>query len=728
MAAEFTDAESKLLMAARLMGPRAFKAAGRQIASDRLDHALDDHPGLRALTALSSRAKDETVESIRRYPQTGARGERGLFTDLHLIALELCCMALATHLLRPGPEELKSLAKVLPKSGYRLNRWVPRPVLDLPPGTGKTESAKAVMLVSLAMHKSGELPGPYPGVLFLADDVAQLEAVAGDLEGRGLVFGTDFGVFHTKPRSRIVEIEQCPELPIVLTTVQQLQSRVKKQRQGLGGLKGIDPLVAMANRRKRSLVIKDEQLLGIETHYFSPENLQLALHTLQLNSATRRDTQFDPLREFMAQVETSITSAMAEGMCPGAVKLVEMPPMDDNLALVAKQAADALEHEQTAHSVLGSLSVMGSVSDLGLTIHGRKSSQVICKAVPWWPYEDVPEFVTLDANYRADLMTQSMQKHERASMLEIIDAKPEDLKSMHNLRVHVSDGIAGSRGQGGRSDLANQKTRASYVDLIVRTAVAIYKRTPRRILIFTFNDSGTVRYRDELKAAFIVAGIPKEAIHYGADGIESHHRVVLQTWGRHTSSNAFVSCCAVFFLGILRYAPEDMQLNSWGCQQDEALPLSQAPWSVTALDRSMIVCNVVQAILRAAARATVEGKSPECDAYLILKDPGGSWPAMEKEMRKLLGNFTLMPWEKASTRKQRMSHLDAVIVEEVLARIGESSSSVKFAVVKAAVAGRIGGVPSESTWSKYRRLADAALINSGVVVNGTGAKGWVKAP
>ena len=89
-----------------------------------------------------------------------------------------------------------------------------------------------------------------------------------------------------------------------------------------------------------------------------------------------------------------------------------------------------------------------------------------------------------------------------------------------------------------------------------------------------------------------------------------------------------------------------------------------------------------------------------------------------------------MPWEKASTRKQRMSHLDAVIVEEVLARIGESSSSVKFAVVKAAVADRIGGAPSEATWSKYRRLADAALISSGVVVNGTGAraKGWVKAP
>lgn len=730
--ADFTDAESKLLMVASVMGPRALQAAADRVTAERLDHALDGHPELRALIALSRRAAGETVESISRYPQTGARGERGLFTELHRDALELCCMALSMHLLRPGPEGLKSLAKVLPASGHHLSRWVPRPVLDLPPGTGKTESAKSVMLVSLAMHKAGELPGPYPGVLFLADDVAQLEAVASDLEGRGLVFGTDFGVYHTKPRSRIVEIEQCPELPIVLATVQQLQSRVKKQRQGLRGLKGIDPLVVMASRRKRALVVKDEQLLGIATHYFSPENLQLAHHTLQLNSVTSKNAHFNPLREFMAQVDASIASAIAEGMCPGEVKRVEMPPMDDALALIAKQAADELDQEQTAHSVFGSLNVMGSVSDLGLTIHGRKTSQVICKAVPWWPYEEVPEFVTLDANYRADLMTQSVRKHERASMLEILEAKPEDLKSMHNLRVHVSDGIAGSRGQGGRSDLANQKARASYVDLIVRTAVPIYKRTPRRILVFTFTDSGTVRYRDELKAAFIAAGIPGEAIHYGADGIEPHHRVVLQTWGLHTSSNAFVSCSAVFFLGILRYAPEDMQLTNWGCQQDEVLPLSQLPWSVAALDRSMIVCNVAQAILRAAARATVEGMCPECDAYLILKDPGGSWPAMEREMRKLLGNFTLMPWEKASSRRQRMSQLDEVIVEEVLAQFDEANppAMVKFAAIKRAVADRIGGAPSESTWSKYRRMADAALIDSGVIVNGAGAaaKGWVKAP
>ena len=731
---KFTPAEAKALEQAAKKGPGALKKAAERVTRARMEQALSGRPELDRLLALSHRAGDETLRAIARYPQSGARGEQGLFTELHRDALELSCMALAIHLLRPSKEALRSFASVFPKSKRALSEWIPRPVLDLPPGTGKTESAKAVMVTSMEMHQAGELSGDYPGVLFLADEVVQLEAVAEDLQRRGLVFGKDFGVFHTRPKGQAVAIKDCPSLPILLATVQQVQARVKNMRRGLSRsellTKGISPLVTLKNQRARSLIIKDEQLLGVSTHYFSPDSLRVAETNLRFNSAVKNRSVFDPLREFVSQVLAMVDAAIAHGISPGEVRTVQMPPMDESLALIAEQAADALENERSANSVLQSLSVMGSVSDLGITIHGKKDSQVICKAVPWWPYEQVPEFVTMDANFRADLMTQSMKKHARSSVLEILRAKPDDLKSMHSLRVHVSEGIPGSRGQGGRSDLSNQKIRSSYIDLIVRTAAPICKRTPKRILIFTFKDTTQISYRDELRAALIAAGIAGEAIHYGSAGIEPHHKVIIETWGLHVSTNAFVSCSAVFFLGILRYAPEDMQLNSWGCHQEDELELSSLPWSVTELDRSMVVCNVAQAILRAAARATVEGMCQECDAYMILKDPGNDWPAMERELRKILGNFTLMPWEKASTRRQRVSQLDQLIEEEVMARFdgAEESGLVTFASVKKAATSRLGAEIAPNTWAKYRRMADDKLKGSGITVNGEGraAKGWIR--
>ena len=707
-----------------------------QVTQDRLNRGLDSNPGLNRLLALGRRAGDETLQSIARYPQSGARGESGLFTKLHRDALQLSCMALAVHLLRPSSDERKALGSVFPTSGPRLAKWIPRPVLDLPPGTGKTESAKSVMVVSINMHRDGELPGDYPGVLFLANEVAQLEAVSADLQRRGLVFGVDFGVFHTRPQSRTVAIEDCPSLPIVLATVQQIQARVKTMRRGLSPLelpvRGIAPLVTMASGVKRALIIKDEQMLGVGTHYFPRDDLAVADMHLRIDRAVKDRPLFDPLRDFVGQVLEQVNDALADGIRIGEARTVQMPPMDEELALIAEQAANALKDEQKAHRVLLSLSVMGSVSDLSLTIHGKKESQAVCKAVPWWPYEHVPEFVTMDANFRADLMTQSLKKHQRSSVLEMLNAKPEDLKSMHPLTVHVSDGIAGSRGQGGRSDLANQKARATYIDLIVRTAAPICKKTPKRILIFTFKSSGSINYRDEIRDALMKAGIAGEAIHYGSEEIQPHHKVIIETWGLHVSTNAFVSCSAVFFLGILRYAPDDMQLNSWGCHQEADMPLSLLPWSVTELDRSAIVCNVAQAILRAAARATVEGMCQDCDAYIILKDPGGDWPAMERELRKVLGNFILKPWEKASTRRQRVSQLDQLIEDEVMASFESAKTSklITFASVKQAVTGRVGAAISPNTWAKYRKLSDARLLEKGIAVNAEGraAKGWVKPP
>ena len=719
-------------------------AAAKALTEQRLSAAEAADPNLKKAMALGRVGYEEAIRSIGSYGTASGRGAPALFTEQHQDLLQLACFQMALHLVRPSKKSMDLFAAVFPKSQQGLRKWVPRPVIDLPCGYGKTEAAKGVLVTSIQMHRQGALgDGDYPGALFLADDLAQLDAVAGALVEQGLEYGIDFGMFYkpdattTAISTRPIAEEDCPRMPVLLICVQQLKARTRKERQNrnLAPEKSANQVLFLSNGQQRKLVIKDEVLLGIETHYFDIESLELTLDHLLKHGAVSHKPVYRPLRESIGNCLAVVRSVAETLQSPGATGIAELPPMDESTAALADSAADDLSGADVPHKILKSISQIGGLADLRVAVHYRKRKDkskpdrlLICKAVKTWPYDRVPEFVTLDANYRVDLLTQSMQQYERSSLLELLKCSPETLKRMHPLKVHVSPGLKGGRGQGGRTDLAHQRTRSAYINLIVRTLLPLYRDTARRILIFTFKDTTTVFYRDEIKDALIEAGVASDHIHYGSKGIKPQHRVVLETWGLHTSTNAFVDCSAVFFLGIMRYEPERLLYDSWGAWGNDEMPLSDLPWPVVDLDRSMLICHVVQALLRTMARVTVDGMCLPCDAYMVLRDPGGNEIALERGMRKLLGDFTLVPWESAMTKNQLTSTIPELIVREVVALMEEEGRDrVSFSEVRASVMASTG-TKANNTWAKYRREADELLSAKGIMRNaeGQGAKAWVK--
>lgn len=726
------------------------EAAAQAWANERLAAAEAADPALTYCMALARAGYEETLRAIGSYGTASGRGAPALFSEKHRDLLELTAFQLALHLLRPSEESLELLAELFPQSGAGIRRWVPRPVVDPPCGFGKTEAAKAVLTTSLRMHRKGRLgPGDYPGALFLTDELGQLDAVAVSLKTAGLRYGSDFGMYYDPPKDKerrkeiltpSIKEEDCPKVPILLICVQQLAARTKKERQcrNLKPAEGSDQVLVMANGQQRKLIIKDEVLLGVETYRFAIEDLELTAKTLDCHPSVRDDAELDDLREVLASVITSFSKAAEALTEPGQIVLAVMPPISEGMANQANAASNRLDQSDVAHRVLYGLSQIGGLVDLEVGVHFRsretkkdgriKDRIVMAKAVKTWPFDRVPEFITLDANYRADLITQSAKKHERSSLMRLVRCEPQELKRMHNLRLHVSSGMKGSKAQGGRGSLQNQKTRAAYISLIVRTLLPIYRDSTRRILIFTFKKVTSVNYRDEIRDALIESGIDKDHIHYGAHGLQPHHRVVLETWGRHVSTNAFVSCSAVFFLGVLRYQQEQLMYSSWGMADQPDMRPGDLPWSVAQLDRSMLVCHVVQAIYRTMARVTVDGMCPECDAYVILRDPEDNGFLLEQELRKLMGDFTLMPWEMATKKRERTATMADMIVATVLELMIENGRErVTFSEVKQRVMAA-AGAKSAATWVKYRKEADQVLAEHQIVLSGQGAaaKAWVK--
>ena len=141
----------------------------------------------------------------------------------------------------------------------------------------------------------------------------------------------------------------------------------------------------------------------------------------------------------------------------------------------------------------------------------------------------------------------------------------------------------------------------------------------------------------------------------------------------------------------------------------------------------MLICNFVQALLRSMARVTVDGMCPACDAYVILRDPVRNELALERGLRELLGDFTLLPWERAMTKTQLTATIPDLIVQTVLQLFDEGRETVPFSEVKATVMASANAKAS-NTWAKYRKEADAVLERQGIKRNAEwqGARAWVR--
>lgn len=729
-------AEEQAYLEQHCQSPAELQKAAERLAWDRLT------PTVQRMSLLAQRAASETLKAIASYRSGALSGDHLRFSEPHRDVLQASCLAMVSQLLDATEADMAAIRELVPANRKNAAVLQERPVIDLAPGGGKTELAKSLMVeVSKAIGQDGfwELD-EVPGILFLADQIDQLETVYLDLERRGLKHGRDFGMYHGSARRKLARIgeAEAQKMPILLATVQQLQALTKRERKRqffMAGERTADLLLwltAGGRGRQRSLVIKDECLLLSSTYYFDLADLEVARATVQSSSKLRAlPEERDATAEFMARALEAVNAAASSLKRPGQVEIAEMPQMDDRLGEMVELVADRLEGDQTAHEVLMALAAVGSLVDLEVALHRRKGDRksgssertVFCKSISTWPLDRVPRFVTLDANYRCDLLTRSNRRFERSSVLDLAGVDVSQLKRMHPLRLHLAEGKAS------REFLASERNRDKQIAAIVKTIKPLVANTSRRSLVFTFKARRRNDYGAELNAALVKAGIDPGVICMDDGPVEPHHRVVIARWGSHISTNRFVSCSAVFFLGVIRLQPQQLLAGSWGEQGDLRAAFEDLPWNLTELDRSQIVCHVTQAILRTMARMMLDGMCPESDAYLWLADPGGDQMLLIRELRKLLGDFTLLPWtEVRQTKREQLSDLPERICSAVLSVADRQRAQGLPVKVKVVDVRKIAPGMSPPTWRKYREQASVLLKERGLVPNGEGQafKAWVE--
>jgi hypothetical protein len=432
----------------------------------------------------------------------------------------------------------------------------------------------------------------------------------------------------------------------------------------------------------------------------------------------------DFVEQTVAQVDQAQQALLATD--GNHVETIELPPMDEALAGDAATAAGLLlDGNANSASTLNSLAEVGSTTDLQAALH-RKSTgaAVMCKSVPTWPAE-LNHVVVLDANWSADLLSQSSSVFERASILELAQTTSAQLKGMQQLRIHLAEGPSG------RGAMQQPKVRDQLIRNICKEVKRIESETPDQILIFVFKPD-RCDYSKDMKSKLIkYTGLKDGQICIGEEGFNATHRVAIQTWGLHKATNTFATCRHIFFLGVLQQEGFKLQVGSWAEQQKYDQPLCDLPWDVNELRRSQICCDVNQALMRGSARNTIDGKADRCDVYLQLEDPARDPKALVDVLRKLLGNFSLKEWRiEGATRQRLPSFFPDLIRDVVIEKLNDAQASgkpekVSFSVIKNEVLARQAKKKTlaDNTWQKYRLQASESLQAAGVLELG---RSWAR--
>jgi len=708
-------------------------------ARRRLVKLQQKHPVVGQVERLARESYLQTMHTIGGY--SGLELPR--YSPQQMVALKLAAMQLSVHLLRP-PEEVLAAWQEAVGPGHVADalRWVDAPVNDLPCGLGKSESGKGLVVASLVLHARGELgSGRYPGVLFVLDSTDELDATYYSLLTALAAHGIDgtplVGVFHglkDRELKPLADRERCADYPVLLMCSQQLQARAKEARK-IPFAVGAAPFLEMADGGQRQLVIKDETLHTTAAYIFDVaaiEQTAFALCRRPIEQVSNMLKGNEDIQQFLLELEAGLVAAAQElGAADGAViTRCKMPPMDECMARRMTLLAKKISTQSRGYAhLLDTLSEIASVVDLEVAIHRRgQESMVMCKTVPCWP-EEISSVVTLDANWSADLLSQSSSRYQRSRLLGLMRISASDLKDMSRLKLHLAVGECG------REAMLNAVKRRKIGKGIVNEVIRIHSTSRERCLIFVFlpdwNGSQKVNYAQWIKEWLVRAGVPADEICMDRDALRPTHRVAIETWGRHKTTNAYVDFGNVLFLGILQQPAVGLAMHSWSEGGEPDGGTKAMPWNEVELRRSQMVCDFVQALLRGCARRVEYGKCLPMNVYAQVWDPGQSPVAFDQECRKLLGNYLLLNWDgvgepfiRGPDAKRHRDLEDVVVQLLAKAKPGEDGTqAISFVAVKAEWLRRTGKKIGRDTWQRRRVEVSEELEKHGIFVR---ERSWVK--
>jgi hypothetical protein len=562
-----------------------------------------------------------------------------------------------------------------------------RYVLDLPTGLGKTT---AMVCWAKAMAATGigwSLAICASRVEELCDIHAMLTSGARPV-APGLI-----GLWHAKPEAplrptfRPGEERRYGERPILLLTHQRV-------RQG----PSIQERLRFEGAR-RDLVVYDESLTTTDVQHASYRVL-----AGQLKNAWAALGDGSQVAVLLEQIEHLLDEEVAQQQRGGSPAPLTIPISDASTAdLVLDEVDRVLGRDSELWRLINHGPYPARVVILG---QDRKDATVVRfdVAVP----DELDRMVVLDASYPVrrllGLAGESLASSAPALRLTPVAAAPQPGPAVQAKRYdRVEIHWMATRGSG-RTHAAEDLRNGVDGSAILAEIVAVLRTVPadEAVIVWTFLRSADdlPDFRGLLGEALRGAGIDTKAV-VDVDG-EAKPRIVVETFGRETASNAYKYCRNVVFMGCLE--PARQQIAGQFVAEARDLLVEVPSALVDDLVRGEVHHRLYQVVSRAACREVTVDEQGRTQAK-----PTKVWVmtrhrTIEEDLAEVFPGAGWHPWVPTVPGNVLATKIDtaAAVVRRHLAGLDQPRIGLK--TLKAQVEVVVGKV-SNHTFQDARDLA-----------------------
>lgn len=564
-----------------------------------------------------------------------------------------------------------------------------RYVLDLPTGLGKTTAIICWAKAMVALDTGWSLAICASRVEELCDIYDQL--VSGEQQP---VSPGHIGLWHAKPDAKHAatfrrgEEHRYGERPILLLThqrVRQGETRIEERLRFQGS--------------PRSLVVYDESLTTAEAIQFD-----YGLLAGQLKQVCAKLGYDQPVARLLRQLEEALDQEVAEQQAGASPTLIELPVRD---AVTAGDVLDAISSNLGQDSELWRLIDHGPHPLRVIVIDEERKDATVIRYDVMVP-DELRRLVILDASYPVRQLLRQSGDHPSSSVAQALRLRSwsslqtdpmEHPKRYDQVTIHVMQ----TKGSG-RTYVAKDLSKGVERSVILAEIAAVVREVPadEAVIIWTFLKSrdDLPDFTNDIREAMEGAGIDTKAqIEVDEQSME---RIVVQTFGRETASNAYKYCSNVIFMGCLELSRQ--QIAGQFVAETRDL-LANVPSSlVDTLVRGEVYHRLYQAISRAACRQVTVDEQGHTQAK-----PTRVWimtrhSTIEQDLAEVLPGAQWHSWLPTKLKNPLIAQKQMVaqVIRQILS--DRSQTKIGLKTLKALVEKEVGEV-HKSTFQDARDLA-----------------------
>jgi len=566
----------------------------------------------------------------------------------HGALLRLMALSLASGLL--DEEAMAECHRACPMQEW-LDAEPRRVAWSVAVGGGKTPTAASLGRGAAGPVAGGaELGGPRSrGVIYSCKTHKLIGGMLQALEVMGVpreLVGVWHGTSDADVSVPSIKAEAIGQFPILLTTQAQLQNasaRHDAPHEACHDMKvGLEDLLIYRGRDR--LCIWDESFQSALAESACTEDLTMAVGALEkvikdlgpTDALTLRDVsdserraadvlRRDEARSLLAVLNgirgpvAKTAKASLKDAKPGTVRL---GAIDE--AVVCQMKAVALwlrsRRNHGPADALDAVSEMVSAGGLSVSVLPGKDNRHTVVRPKVVISDRLQRLVILDAGYTTSVIAQMDPTVQLASGAAYAGSELTP-KVFDRVKVHFYCGHSGRGDSLQGRGLGDTRTRLK----LIREQVERISRVPlgETSLVVTYSKrrGDVIDFKAEIECE-LDAKCPG-----WRDDVNGNQRVTVITWGEHVGSNDWRNCKHLFFVGVMRRAwPGDLAGKAFAAVRGDVQAFQEQ--KPTLIEANQAAMEIMQAIGRGHARATINGHAGELTVHLPYKESPGRFKGM----------------------------------------------------------------------------------------------------